>query len=65
MALEDAETYVRANSAEALGVFGTNAQSAVPRLWELKDATNQLERYCVQKALKQIDPEAAAKASIQ
>jgi HEAT repeat protein len=64
-ALHDPDSFVRANAAEALGLYGAKAKYAIPQLLAMKETTNRLENYCVQKALKQIDPETATKAGVQ
>ncbi len=63
-ALADPDHWVRRNAAENLGLYRARAKAAIPRLLALRDATNAVERYCVHKALKQIDPDAAHKAGI-
>jgi HEAT repeat protein len=75
-ALDDPVMWIRANAARDLGNFGTNASSAVPALLGLyredKDRGPRTIRSnepdtirIVGAALKQIDPEAAAKAGIK
>jgi HEAT repeat protein len=63
--LHDREVFVRAQAAAALGEFGTNGKPAVNPLVELLSDTNQDARNAVSKALRAIDPEAAAKAGVK
>jgi len=50
---------------EALGRFGTNASAAVPMLLEALSDGDQVVRRDAAWALKQIDPEAAARAGVK
>jgi HEAT repeat protein len=63
--LHDPDTSVRTYAAAALGEFGTNGKSAVGPLVEMLSETNQDARNAVTKALKAIDPEAAARAGVK
>ncbi|MDB6109974.1 MAG: repeat protein [Pedosphaera sp.] len=64
-ALHDPSLHVRSTAAVGLGGFGEDAKSAVPALVQaLKDPDYSL-RVHVKNALKQIDPEAAAKAGVK
>ena len=56
---------VRTEVTEGLGNFGTNARQALPALVPLLSDSNQLVRKAATDALKQIDPEAAAKAGVK
>jgi len=62
--LHDGEVFVRAQAAAALGKFGTYGKPAVGPLVELLGETTQDARNAVSKALRAIDPEAAAKAGV-
>lgn len=55
-ALDDPDAWVRGNAAEALGTYGAAAKTAVPRLTERQASATGVERYCLGKALGQIDP---------
>jgi HEAT repeat protein len=48
-----------------LGEFGESAKPAVPALLRYLNNTDQYIRYVTTNALKQIDPEAAAKAGVK
>jgi HEAT repeat protein len=63
--LTDTNRFIRGWACNAMGEFGTNAEPYVPTLISLlKDPENQVrERAAL--ALKQIDPEAAAKAGVK
>ena len=50
---------------EAIEGFGTNATAAIPMLLEILTDNDRDVRYQAASALKQIDPEAAAKASVR
>jgi hypothetical protein len=50
---------------KTLGEFGKNAKAAVPSLMPFLNDKDQYVRYRTTNALKQIDPEAAAKAGIK
>jgi HEAT repeat protein len=50
---------------EAIGNFGTNAKSAVPDLTAMLNDQDLRTREAATNALKQIDPEAAAKAGVK
>ena len=49
----------------ALGKFGSNAAPAVPELIKLLNDHDKYTREMATNALKQIDPEAAARASFK
>jgi HEAT repeats len=63
--LHDPDARLHRYAAEALGEFGTNAQSAIPDLTLMLNDPNNLTRYAATNALKQIDPEAAARAGVK
>jgi HEAT repeat protein len=63
--LHDPFPLARRFSAEALGKFGTNAESAVPDLTMLLSGQRGDIYQAATNALKQIDPEAAAKAGVK
>ena len=63
--LHDPDVFVRTHAAASLGEFGTNAKPAVDPLVELLSETNQDARNAVSKALRAIDPEAAARAGVK
>lgn len=63
--LNDPDKLVRANAANALAAYGPNASGAVPRLSELYPTSQDVERHCVERALKLIDPVAAAKLGVK
>jgi len=69
--LDDAEPFVRENAALALRRYGPEARAAVPALLRTLDTTNAVgmeqQRFhaTVRSALKNIDPEAAAKAGVK
>ncbi|HXD01004.1 MAG TPA: HEAT repeat domain-containing protein [Verrucomicrobiae bacterium] len=63
--LHDSDAQLRRYDAEALGEFGTNAKSAIPDLTIMLNDGYSHARYMATNALKQIDPEAAAKAGIK
>jgi HEAT repeat protein len=66
--LHDSDRMTPLFAAEALGKFGTNARVAIPILIQkLKDpgTSDPFIRETVTNALKQIDPEAAAKAGVK
>jgi HEAT repeat protein len=56
---------LRANAANALAVYGTEAASAAEKLGELYKNADGVERFCVGRALKQIDPVMAARAGVK
>jgi HEAT repeat protein len=56
---------IKAEAAEALGGYGPVASAAVPKLVPLLQVRDKELHHAVIIALKQIDPEAAAKAGIQ
>jgi len=56
---------LRRDAIRALRQFGPQARPAVPKLVELLRDTNTLIRSAATNALKQIDPEAAAKAGVK
>jgi HEAT repeat protein len=65
-ATHDRSPTVRTSAVGALGLFGPNAKLAVPALVEfLSNAQTSMERWYAEKALRQIDPEAAAKAGVK
>jgi len=53
------------SAAQALAAFGADAKPAVPALVELLNSPNADYRRSAAEALKQIDPEAAAKAGVK
>ena len=61
-ALYDPECVVRCNAVEALGAYGSNAVTAAAKLKDMTNATNRVERFAVQAALRRIHPEAGAEA---
>jgi HEAT repeat protein len=63
--LYDAKPGVRRASAEALGAYAFGAKKAVPTLLEAAKDSDEAVRVAVTNALKQIDPEAAAKAGVK
>jgi HEAT repeat protein len=63
--LRDPDVFVRAQAATALGEFGTNAKPAAAVLIELLHEQNQDATNAASKAIKQIDPEAAARAGVR
>jgi hypothetical protein len=63
--LHDSNPVVRWCAAYALQDFGTNAISATPDLIAMLSDTRQANREIATNALKQIDPETAAKASVK
>lgn len=64
--LSDTNSEVRASAAEALSGWGKEAQPAVPRLVQLLDDRSDRDLMtAVREALKQIDPDAAAKAGVK
>jgi HEAT repeats len=64
-ALHDPTGYVRVAAIVALGFFGTNAASAIPDLTAMLNDQNEYMRGAATNTLKQIDPEAAAKAGVK
>ena len=64
--LNDRSSEVRSAAAEALGGWGSEARAAVPRLVELLDDRSDRDLMdAVREALREIDPEAAAKAGLK
>jgi hypothetical protein len=66
--LQDSNLDICGTSAEALGAFGTNARVAIPILVQKINAPGWRSPYMrnsVANALKQIDPDAAAKAGVK
>lgn len=63
--LHDQDVQLHAFAARALGEFGDNARPATAQLIELLSEANQDARKAATNALKQIDPEAAAKAGVK
>ena len=63
-ALDDPDAWVRGNAAEALGTYGAAAKAALPRLTERQASATGVERYCLGKALGQIDPKNAGKTGM-
>ena len=63
--LEDAAPIMRAFSANALEKFGAEAKPAIPALLKARETTNTYTRDTIDRALRAIDPEAAARAGIQ
>jgi HEAT repeat protein len=63
--LHGSDPVLRRYDAEALGEFGTNAKSAIPDLTIMLNDGYSHARYMATNALKQIDPEAAAKAGVK
>jgi HEAT repeat protein len=64
-ALNDPQSSVRTAAAEALASWGQDARAAVPRLVQLLDDQSDRDLFeAVREALKEIDPEAAAKAGL-
>jgi len=64
-ALRDTNWFTRQIAAIGLAHFGTNAQQAVPALASALSDTNTSVRTAAALSLKQIDPEAAAKAGLK
>jgi hypothetical protein len=64
-ALQDSQVFVRGQASSALGEFGTNAKPAWAALMQAVKEENQDARNAAAKALKAIDPEAAAKAGVK
>ncbi|HWW01353.1 MAG TPA: HEAT repeat domain-containing protein [Candidatus Acidoferrum sp.] len=63
--LKDPNDQIAYQAAELLGNIGKEASSAVPALLETVQGTNRLTATFAARALKQIDPEAAAKAGVK
>ena len=63
--LSDANNAVRIFAAQGLGWYGAEARQAVPALVPLLSDPCVLARDTAAYALKQIDPEAAAKAGVK
>jgi hypothetical protein len=63
--LGDPRMLMREFTVDALGFFGTNARSAVPDLTAMLNDRDLRIRNAATNALKQIDPEAAAKAGVK
>ncbi len=63
--LGDTNIFVRADAALGLGGFGMDAQQAVPALVQALNDQNGQVRRAATEALKQIDPEAAARAGVK
>jgi HEAT repeat protein len=63
--LHDPDTLNCTYAAGALGEFGTNAESAVPYLTTILNDKRRAIRDAATNALKQIDPEAAARAGVK
>jgi HEAT repeat protein len=63
--LSDTNFTVRVGAARGLGRFGADAHQAVPALVGLLSDANPFVRDAVSNALKEIDPEAAAKAGVK
>jgi HEAT repeat protein len=66
--LQDSNLSVCGSATEALGAFGTNARAAIPILIQKTNAPGWRTPYMrnsVANNLKQIDPEAAAKAGVK
>jgi HEAT repeat protein len=64
-ALADTNFVIRLVAARGLGLFGTNAQPAVPVLVRLLNDRNSRVRPDATNALRKIDPEAAARAGVK
>jgi hypothetical protein len=62
--LDDPQENVPEFAAEGLGEFGKLSAAAVPKLVELSKVQDKDLRYASSRALKQIDPAAAAQAGI-
>jgi hypothetical protein len=66
LALSDSHAGTRDSAVHALGMFGTNAQSAVPALWQLAHDTrissfaSPRERFEASQALRKINPDAGS-----
>ncbi len=63
--LSDPNPNIRRYNAQALGAFGVRAKAAVPSLLKTLDDQTKIVRLNAAIALKQIDPEAAAKAGVK
>jgi HEAT repeat protein len=63
--LKDTEPDVRQISAKSLGLFANDAKPAVPALLEMLKSNDGNDREAAATALKQIDPDSAAKAGIK
>jgi hypothetical protein len=63
--LDDPQDGVPEGAATALGQFGSLSKAAVPKLLELSKVPDKDLQVAVSIALKQIDPEAAAKAGVR
>jgi HEAT repeat protein len=63
--LDNSNLTTRCFDIQALGEFGTNAESAVPDLTVMLNDQDPNIRVSATNALKQIDPEAAAKAGVK
>jgi HEAT repeat protein len=63
--LDDPDTLVRASAANALGAYGAKASVAVRRLAELYKMKEGVEKYCLGRALTQIDPAVAVKLDME
>jgi HEAT repeat protein len=64
-ALTNTRACTRESAARVLGMFGPKAQSAVPALARCTKDEDESVRGFAAFALKQVDPEAAAKAGVQ
>ena len=62
--IRDPNSFVARHSSQALGDYGTNARPVVRDLIKMLNDPNEATRYFATNALKQIDPEAAAKAGV-
>lgn len=63
--LHDADTFVRRDTARALGNFGPTANKAVPSLLKAMRDKEPSVRKAAAQSLKKIDPEAATKAGVR
>ena len=63
--LDDPQDGVPEGAVEGLGLFGSLSEAAVPKLLELLKLPDKDLHAAVTMALKQIDPEEAAKAGVK
>jgi len=64
-ALTNSHACARESAARVLGLFGAKAQTAVPALVQCTKDDDASVRSFAAFALKQVDPEAAAKAGVK
>jgi len=63
--LQHTNNHIRSRVAQTLGRFGTNSVEAIPALRQAAQDPDDTVRNSAANALKQIDPEAASKASVE